>query len=668
MNLFFGICGQVREDVVGAALGRVRAALSSYPVSYCNCWRSATAGFLECSFRGDTADLPAPGELSSERYSLVSAGERCASLASEKIALRHPHNVKFAASSESVAKAAFLDDGRAFLQNADEVTYAVWDSCSGLLYAQRDSFGVVPFYYCMSKGAFYFSNELRLLRAGMLRQPDWNDRCIVARIQAVPLPVQETSYLGIFRLPSGSALTWSPSEGISVDRYYNLGAHRVEVSSSFQDNSNRLRDLLFKSVEKRLPVNGAVGVELSGGLDSTAISGILAKQSPEQLESFSAVFPGHPDCDESEYISAAVEYQGLKNESFDATSLDLVAAFEESVRDYSEIHYAANIHIARHIQDLALAAGCRRIFNGIDGDNVASHGLFLLRELAEADRWIAFGRETRRISDLFSTHFADPRLSLFAAYGRGAFQRAVDCSNLGTAIFAAACLKIYLGFSLGRSFRFIRRRKGRSRSADPDCRSRVGRFTFDELNPDLASSGQYVDYIRALQTGELEPRSEREAQINVLTKGVNESYFELIHSLSLKRGLQTVCPFMDRELIEFCINVPVQHKLRDGWNRAFLRNGLRAIYPPEIYSRRFKSNLAPAAYARLKDECVENLRERVQEPAQQIWRYFDRGCVKAMLLHVQSAGKNDTRLLGKIWVIWATARSMEILEEPIGVQ
>ena len=654
----------MRDQITVGTLNRVNMALSDYPVKCVDSWRTSNAAFLECSTKAGYEVSSGPDVMRRERFSLVSSGERCKLDWRQREEHRFPKQVRCAASSDTIANAALAEDGRARLNNADEVTYALWDSAAESLYAQRDSFGLVPFYYFASEEICCFSNELRLLKAAMRERPRWNDRCILARIQAVPLPAQETSYVGIFRVPSGSALYWSRAKGVRVERYYHLATQEVQVSSDFQENSKRLQRLLLSAVQKRLDSKDRVAVELSGGLDSTAISGILAKLARGRLESFSAIFPSHPQCDESEYIAAAVDHQGIRNDVFDATKLDLIGFFEQSVRDFGEIHYAANVHIAQHIQDLAVSAGCQNIFNGIDGDNVASHGLFWLRELADANRWSKFGRETRRVSDLFSTHFPDPKLGLFSVYGRMPFQRAADRASPLTALYAAICLKMFLGISLRRSLRYMRRRRRRACRSDEDNGRYAGRFRVAELNRDMVKSTGYGEYIETLQESQIEAESERGAQIKLLSKGVNESYFELIYPLSVKRGIQTVCPFMDRELIEFCINVPVQHKLRDGWNRAFLRNGLKSVYPSSIRSRRFKSNLAPAAYAQLKKHCVEDLQARALDPSENIWRYFGRESVKEMLSEAQSTEKYDPRLLGKIWTIWATARSMEILEEP----
>jgi len=597
-----------------------------------------------------------------ERYALVSSGSRGAALSKRWAGLRQPLDVKCATSSGCVAQVAFADGGRNWLRHHEEVAYAVWDGQAETLYAQRDCFGVAPFYYCESGGVLYFSNNMLLLQAGVPERLTWNHRCILARIQAIPLPAQETSYDGILTVPPGSTLSWSSRAGVCIERYYDLAQQTVKVSSDFYDNSGRLYEILSSAVENTLDNTDRVAVELSGGLDSSAVSGILARLCPSRLESFSAVFPSYPDCDESDYIAAAVAHQGLKNVMFDAADLDLIGSFEQSVREFGDIHYGANVHIALYIQQLAANAGCSRIFNGIDGDNVASHGLFRLRELASAGDWISFCKETRGISDLFSTHFSNPRIKLFAGYGRVPFQRAADRPAPIEAILAAFYLKIFLDIPLGRSLRYIHSRRKQREPGDSQRQAQRGRFMQSELNQELVRDINFSDYVGALNLPGTEPACERDSQVRLLTGGVNERYFELIQALSARRGIDTFFPFMAREVIEFCLNVPVEHKLRKGWNRAFLRQGFKSVYPEKIYSRRFKSNLAPAAYSLLEKECIADLSLRVQERSEEIWNYFDLGSVKDMLQRVQAKKQIDRGSMAKIWIVWSTARSMEILQ------
>jgi asparagine synthase (glutamine-hydrolysing) len=52
-------------------------------------------------------------------------------------------------------------------------------------------------------------------------------------------------------------------------------------------------------------------------------------------------------------------------------------------------------------------------------------------------------------------------------------------------------------------------------------------------------------------------------------------------------------PFMDKRLIEFCLALPPQQKLRAGWSRHILRNAMKGVLPEAVRTRRSKANLEP---------------------------------------------------------------------------
>ena len=78
---------------------------------------------------------------------------------------------------------------------------------------------------------------------------------------------------GAFRLPAGHTLQcYAGSEPI-VRKYWSYEELQGEVSTGFHENATRLRMLLIESTQRRLPDDGKIAVELSGGLDLTAVAG-----------------------------------------------------------------------------------------------------------------------------------------------------------------------------------------------------------------------------------------------------------------------------------------------------------------------------------------------------------------------------------------------------------
>jgi asparagine synthase (glutamine-hydrolysing) len=68
---------------------------------------------------------------------------------------------------------------------------------------------------------------------------------------------------------------------------------------------------------------------------------------------------------------------------------------------------------------------------------------------------------------------------------------------------------------------------------------------------------------------------------------------ELLDHTAAAFGIELRFPFWDKRLVEFCLALPPEQKIRRGWTRYILRNAMDGILPPEIQWRGGKSNLGP---------------------------------------------------------------------------
>jgi asparagine synthase (glutamine-hydrolysing) len=74
---------------------------------------------------------------------------------------------------------------------------------------------------------------------------------------------------------------------------------------------------------------------------------------------------------------------------------------------------------------------------------------------------------------------------------------------------------------------------------------------------------------------------------------------ELADKAAAACSVEASYPFFDRRLVEFCLALPADQKLRAGWRRSILRRAMQGILPPEIQWRESKANLSPNFYRNL---------------------------------------------------------------------
>jgi len=170
--------------------------------------------------------------------------------------------------------------------------FAIWDNQTRELFAARDRFGVKPLYYCRQpNGALLLASEIKALHA--------------AGISSSPDPISWATYLthglyehsdrsfweGIRSLPPGHLLTWHDRK-LQIRQWYDLAARVAAVDNRTEDAvEEEYLSLLTESVSLRFRSDVPVGINLSGGLDSSTLLGVVQKvQGPDsEVKAFTFV-------------------------------------------------------------------------------------------------------------------------------------------------------------------------------------------------------------------------------------------------------------------------------------------------------------------------------------------------------------------------------------------
>jgi asparagine synthase (glutamine-hydrolysing) len=94
-------------------------------------------------------------------------------------------------------------------------------------------------------------------------------------------------------------------------------------------------------------------------------------------------------------------------------------------------------------------------------------------------------------------------------------------------------------------------------------------------------------------------RSAREAHCRAMQSGLIPYALELADKAAAAFGVEPRYPFFDRRLMEFCLSLPPDQKLKDGWGRAVMRRAMSGDLPEGVRWRSTKANLAPNFKRRL---------------------------------------------------------------------
>ncbi|HVG08810.1 MAG TPA: asparagine synthase (glutamine-hydrolyzing) [Thermoanaerobaculia bacterium] len=182
--------------------------------------------------------------------------------------------------------------------------FLVWDSQERRLFAARDRFGVKPLYLHESDGILRVASEIKALHAaGVPARPD---AAAWASYLAHGLydHSERTFWESVSALPGGCFLTWKDGK-TSVSRWYDLAGRIDPETDPRTDDEVReeYRALLEESVRLRFRSDVPVGINLSGGLDSSTLLGLVQQvQGPESdIQAFTFV-TGDPAYDELPWV------------------------------------------------------------------------------------------------------------------------------------------------------------------------------------------------------------------------------------------------------------------------------------------------------------------------------------------------------------------------------
>jgi asparagine synthase (glutamine-hydrolysing) len=182
--------------------------------------------------------------------------------------------------------------------------FAIWDERTKSLFCARDRLGIKPFHYAWHQNVFLFASEIKAILAADFRAEPNRKVWATYLTHGIYDHGPETFFAGICTLPPGHTLKVCNGEE-SVRCYWHLPTvARERLALSDDEAGARFLDLLEDSVRLRLRSDVPLGVNLSGGLDSSSLMVIVDSLLPErgEVQSFTASF-SDPQYDEQDYAS-----------------------------------------------------------------------------------------------------------------------------------------------------------------------------------------------------------------------------------------------------------------------------------------------------------------------------------------------------------------------------
>jgi asparagine synthase (glutamine-hydrolysing) len=224
-------------------------------------------------------------------------------------------------------------------------TFAIAEMPSGRsgevakVFLARDRFGIKPLYFAIADGKLVFASEVRALLASGLIARKISPAAVASYVLFGAVGEPTTLVEGVSSLPPGHSMlidTKSPSAA-TPKPYWNLAAAKSDEPSPNGNAANapkQLRTLLEDAVQKHLIADVPIGVFLSSGIDSTALTA-LASQQRSGLHTFTLIFPER-EFSEAEIARRTAKRFGTTHQELMIDGEEMLARMDEAIAGFDQ--------------------------------------------------------------------------------------------------------------------------------------------------------------------------------------------------------------------------------------------------------------------------------------------------------------------------------------------
>jgi asparagine synthase (glutamine-hydrolysing) len=514
----------------------------------------------------------------------------------------------FRSSSDSeVLLAAYAQWGEACLARLDGMfALAIADQHRGTLLLARDRAGEKPMFYHLSQNTLHFGSELKAMLANPGLPRRVNRQALDCTLGLGHIPGDACILEGFNKLPPAHALSFDLASGKStIWPYWHLP--EVDAASEIADATtltDELEALLEQSVARQLVADVPVGVLLSGGLDSSLVVAMAARQA-SHVRTFTVGFPGHEQFDERGHARLVARHFGTEHIELEATPVTadllpvLARQFDEPIFDSSMIPTLLVSQLVRQHCTVAL---------GGDGGDELFGGYPQYSHLQERRR----ERDLLPLPVRRALAYGAERIMPIGVHGRN-FIRSL-AYDPGTELPAR-----------GHYFDATTRRRLMSGTGDWPITAEAVHRSRTPYDVDIVQRATRMDFHNYLAE-------------DILVK---------VDRASMLSSIELRAPMLDRAVIEFAFReVPSRLKATTGERKILLRQLAARALPPGFDSARKQGFSVPMA-AWFKEAGFRQIfHDVLLDPGSM----FDRDVVRGLLAGQKRGRSNGERLFGLLLV------------------
>lgn len=455
--------------------------------------------------------------------------------------------------TEVLLRLLMLEKEKALSKLNGFFAFCLYDKVNQTFLLARDRYGVKPLLYLFDEDKFIFASEMKaMLQYGIDKSLDCES--LYAYLQLNYIPAPHTIFKSVKKLLPGHFMRLANRQ-LHIQSYYHIPlAHEQVETLTYEAAQQRCRELLEAAVQRRLVADVPLGCFLSGGIDSSVITGLAARHKAD-LHTFSIGFSDEPFFDETHYARLVARHFNTRHTVFSLTNRDLyrhlhdiLDYIDEPFADSSAINVYILSHETRKHATVALSGdGADELLGGYNKH--AAHWRAL--HAGWKEKAVAALHPLWQFMPRSRNNFFSNRMRQLERFARGLHQTPTE-RYWQWAILTPAEQALQM------------------------------------LSENMRAQLQ-VNLFEARKNEMLSPLHNQETINHILltdmTLVLPNDMLTKVDLMSMANSLEVRNPFLDVEFVNFVFSLPAHFKINAKMRKRLVQDAFRNMLPPALYNR-----------------------------------------------------------------------------------
>ncbi len=463
----------------------------------------------------------------------------------QRLVIEKGHQLKTASDTEVVLH-LFEEYGEDCVERLDGMfAFAIYDKESREVFIARDRAGEKPLYYYHTDTEFGFSSELKAITKGLGKVFTLDLSALNIYLSLTYIPAPMTIFSNVHKLEAGHWMKLN-SDGLRIQSYWDVRPCISNSIANYEEAKRHVRGVMSQSVEAMMVSDVPLGAFLSGGVDSSIVTGLMSKISSKKIRTFSVGFT-LSEYDETYKAKAVSAFHGTDH---NVITLDYSDAINwlDKILDNMDEPFADSSCIPTYFVSQFARNHVKVVLTGDGGDEMfAGYSKYLVGYYTGL-----YNRLPKVISE-------------------GIFEPVLE--------------------SLPDTSSMVRKMKKVVRSKNDDLfeqRKRLMQLGFSEESPLLKPNchkDNALGFIEDIYHGSgIEDELTRTlyTDMRVVLEG---DMLAKVDRMSMLASIETRAPFLSKDMMELAFRLPSRFKIKGRNQKVILKDTFSDMFPPGMINR-----------------------------------------------------------------------------------